>query len=1026
VGAGECLPDAFEADLGNDVADDATAAEIREYELTLCPDDEDWFSADLSAGSRLVARATPAGAAENIRLTILGPGGGVVADGEVFGQTVAAAVDVAAPGRHLVRLWSPFDDYAGPVRLQVDVLAADAAEALACGHAVPLEPNQEVAFSQTLPVPRFVVSCGDARATQHLASFELAEPTQVSLRVTGGRALAVRSGCDDPASEQACSAGFDPALAGVELGVGLYYVVVGADAADSPQVLLTTGDAGCVADAACGDGNVCVGGVCRPVCLDDASCPGVQLCDQGVCHEPCMAHADCRAGGICELESGRCLGGGVCLPDALEAGLGNDDGDHATDAEIREYELTLCAGDEDWFAAELSAGSRLAIRATPARAADDVRVEILGPDGAVLVEGAVNGQSVEAETDVAVPGRHLVRLWSPLADYSGAVRLQVDARAADTAAALACSHPVPLEPDEEATFSPTLPVQRFQLSCGDFQATNHLASFELAEPTQVWLHVADGSALAVRSACAAAASEEACSAGADPTLAGVELGAGTYYVVVGAAADAAPEVVLTLGAPGCVADVGCEAGEVCIDGACRPACLDDAGCPDLQVCDAGRCHDWCLIDGDCGVGATCIADTGHCQGGECLPDAFEGELGNDSADDATVAEIREYPLTLCAGDEDWFSAELSAGSRLVARATPEGPADDVELTILGPDDEVLVEGEVLGQTVEAQVDAAGPGRHLLRLWSPLADHGGGVRLQVDALAADAAEALGCDHAVPLEQDQAVAFPRALPVQRFAVSCGDAQATQYLASFELGEPRRVTLQVTDGDALAVRSACGDPASERACRVVPDPSLSDIDLGAGTFYVVLGATAAAAPEILLTTGPPGCAADAECGADHACVAGVCRPTCGDDGDCADAQVCDGGACHAPCLADFDCVAGQTCDVPSGHCEEPDACLADEDCLGVRVCDAGLCHEPCAVDAECAGAQTCDAASGHCLEPDVCGGDVDCLGARVCSDGTCPASNLRAVGYAVPVEVELRGSGVQRVLQGEVRPVGGAARQ
>ena|GEM_PF-3294539 len=65
-----------------------------------------------------------------------------------------------------------------------------------------------------------------------------------------------------------------------------------------------------------------------------------------------------------------------------------------------------------------------------------------------------------------------------------------------------------------------------------------------------------------------------------------------------------------------------------------------------------------------------------------------------------------------------------------------------------------------------------------------------------------------------------------------------------------------------------------------------------------------------------GDEGCAADADCPAEHVCDGGECvvaPPECTVDADCPAEHMCDGGTCvPAPpeCTVDADCPPGQRC--------------------------------------------------------------------------------------------------------------------
>lgn len=173
------------------------------------------------------------------------------------------------------------------------------------------------------------------------------------------------------------------------------------------------------------------------------------------------------------------------------------------------------------------------------------------------------------------------------------------------------------------------------------------------------------------------------------------------------------------------------------------------------------------------------------------------------------------------------------------------------MVLIGPGGAPLAEGQEEGEALILAADISLPGRHLLRIRAedPLARSM--VQLRVDAAAVEDAEALACEHPTRLPPGQPAELPRSLPVQRFAVSCGQEQTTDYLASFELAEPARITLQATGAVALAVRAECDDPGSELSCTSDREVlTLEDVEMGTGTWYVVVQSFDFVPPEILLT--------------------------------------------------------------------------------------------------------------------------------------------------------------------------------
>ena len=74
-----------------------------------------------------------------------------------------------------------------------------------------------------------MTSCGAAMGADHIARFELAEPSTVSIELVDGGflgTLALRSDCDQAASEAECFLGADAVLEDLELEAGVWFVVV--------------------------------------------------------------------------------------------------------------------------------------------------------------------------------------------------------------------------------------------------------------------------------------------------------------------------------------------------------------------------------------------------------------------------------------------------------------------------------------------------------------------------------------------------------------------------------------------------------------------------------------------------------------------------------------------------------------------------------------------------------------------------------------------------------------------------------
>jgi hypothetical protein len=354
--------------------------------------------------------------------------------------------------------------------------------------------------------------------------------------------------------------------------------------------------------------------------------------------------------------------------------------------------------------------------------------------------------------------------------------------------------------------------------------------------------------------------------------------------------------------------------------------------------------------------------------GACVPDGTEGLRSNDAVELATPLAANTYEVALCPGDQDWFALDLPAGSHVALHLDKQGPR--AQLSLLDPNGQPLGQTDIAGESGDLGADTTLAGRHLLHFSAEGAATAITGRLQVQIW--PTTEAQACQAPTALQADLPLTPAPHLPVNRFSTSCAQLITTEMLFSFTLDEPAAVTVQATGGHALALRSTCDDQATERACAEGPAPTLRDVQLEAGTWFVVLETDGTSHPTVTLR------------------ISTVCEI----DGDCDDG-VCDGGLCHPLCQDDLQCPGAQRC-LPNGHCQEPEHCDANQDCMGQRACRFdGACFLPeCATNADCDGAcvdETCQASA-----PAACDADGDCPGAQVCTalgvctlDGPCAQS-------------------------------------
>ena len=242
-------------------------------------------------------------------------------------------------------------------------------------------------------------------------------------------------------------------------------------------------------------------------------------------------------------------GQGACGNDGFEGALGNNDAAHAARLGFASPLVTLCPGDQDWFAVDLEPGTRLTVAGTPQGAMGGLRVTVLDPLGLVLGEGAVQGGAMVAIGDVAVAGLHRIQMRSIVAGERLSVRLTVSAAAAPAAAASACAAATLLMPGLPVRLPSRRSVDRLQTACEAFAGEEDVFRFDLAAPSRVSLTlggIRGDATLALRSTCADVASERSCVNGQPPVLQDVQLPAGTWFVIVETRGELEPSLTLTV------------------------------------------------------------------------------------------------------------------------------------------------------------------------------------------------------------------------------------------------------------------------------------------------------------------------------------------------------------------------------------------------------------------------------------------------------------------------------------------------
>ncbi len=203
----------------------------------------------------------------------------------------------------------------------------------------------------------------------------------------------------------------------------VYYVIIATDNddPDSTRCDHTTESRTFRFTATGGAGGGSTYGLCAP-CVADQQCGGpadrcVNLRGEGFCGVSCE-NTDCGPGQLClELESIsdgttslQCMPqdlncGQICADDAYEAGTRNDTAQAAAPLEVGTHEgLTLCDGDEDYFAVPVEARQSITVRAVFADARGDLDLAMALPGDADFAYQSLNGGvDVEQVTEPCVP-----------------------------------------------------------------------------------------------------------------------------------------------------------------------------------------------------------------------------------------------------------------------------------------------------------------------------------------------------------------------------------------------------------------------------------------------------------------------------------------------------------------------------------------------------------------------------------------------------------------------------------------------
>ena len=713
-------------------------------------------------------------------------------------------------------------------------------------------------------------------------------------------------------------------------------------------------------------------GVCvaPDVCLDDADCPDA-LCDAGQCHAACDSDADCGAPRTCELATGRCLSPARCANDLDCGGLllcGLDSTCFRPD----------CVENEDCPAACPAACEAACIDQVCAAAAP----RACGPGAACPASLVCAGLGVCA-LDFACEGDADCPVGAPLCDALDGRCLgclgDQDCARAEICDAGVCNLSRNCADDDDCPGDRTcIAGQCAAAACEGDRFDRDQGSITLSARTYSGLVLCDG----------------------DEDLYDLSVPAGEGVRVLVRHDPAAGDLSVTLSDPLSVPPVFMRSD--------LHEGLEIVGLSDAPILRAPVLR----IQGRAGRSVPYSVTVERLAPGLCVPDALEGVLGNHDAAHASPVGLGETELEVCAGDRDFLSLDLPAGTHLTLRAATLTAGEQVEVTLTDPDGGQLTRVNVADDGEELTTDIAQGGRHLVQVRGLQAATRTRVRLGVDLR--PTTEVAACQDTLILAPGGPQLLPRRIPARRFMLGCGVGTDSDVLLEFRLPTASVVDLVTTGATVLSVRETCADPASEAACESPADgssASLRGLRLDAGTYFVIVKVALGARPTISLTAAPV-CARDQDCGANGLCVGGACQGRCARDADCAGAQTCQlaTGRCLEParCVEDGDCLGERQCRF-DGQCFLPDcvenadcavacvdevcapgapaACDADGDCFGLQVCaPIGACvlNGRCVDDADCpGGSPVCDVGSGACVG---CLVDDDCQPGEACQASQC----------------------------------------
>ncbi len=542
-------------------------------------------------------------------------------------------------------------------------------------------------------------------------------------------------------------------------------------------------DVGC---GECPEGTFCneQAGECWE-CARDIDCGENRICNRTdhVCEDAgCTSNDDCPDGQLCNRISGACEQPEVCQADSFEP---NNAQDNARMIGAGEFtDLSICEGDEDWFAIDLNAGDRVELYLSFTNVDGNLDLELFDPNGRRLGVGSSNADNEQIIAgDLALAGTYRIRVFGvDGASNRYGLRVAVVANPNVTCAADG------FEPNNTAATAAAVIPQTFQslvLCPGDDDWYKvRLNTGDSLQASIAFTHSAEGDldlvvlrpdgVTILAESRSATDNEQVQTSPVDTT--------GDYYVrVVGASPAVTNAYALTLERT--PAQVTCQDDSFeQNDTAAEASNINPGPVGAAKLCPGDE--DWYAISLNAGDDLNVTLSFTHSAGdldlalyrpddlqtpladsrtrtdnevasfngapvaglylvrvfganntatndynllveraqppSECVDDARED---NDNASQARPINEGSLANTICSGDEDWFSIHVNAGGALLAEIAFDGAQGDLNLEVVGPSGQVL--GSSASPTASSESVEIDPaprsGAYRIRVFSPRGD-----------------------------------------------------------------------------------------------------------------------------------------------------------------------------------------------------------------------------------------------------------------------------------------------------------------